>query len=571
MYGEIKTWIVTTACAMFFGFFLCNPIRSYACGEDIYFGTNEDYLLSGEKPDFRAEGHYLEFVFDENYTVEPGDTLWGIAESYCGNGAYYGQIMADNADVAGRPKLLMPGTQLRIRRNLYTSAGLDDYINSDVFQNDMLVDDPGAFTMEDFIAPYRIFASVPYVNDLQEADPYAHWEEFQAEVRKCSEQVCGGRVSGLSFERCQVTGVGPLCSYSFSFDAEGKEYIIIACICYSPTTKSEAYALCDMDYCTETELKEAKGKAFYAAVTYLNPGIYYVKTQDYVGGEDWKYPQLRNPFTDAMHCLYTGPLVQVKDYSDMDVIIWKEPAFEQAVREELARLWQLTPAEKEAFMERDMTVSDLSQIEEILLVYRAKAFKQDESLCVQLNGYEGSWYNIQGTEVTAGTFGSSGLLTTLDDLRNFPQLKCLDINMRGSSITDFSCIGELTQLRILRCDIWSESVQIESVDFLGSLVNLRTLLLGGWQGGRFTNFFGNVRDLSVLRNCPRLAYLTLLTGNVKNYDFLGDLPEIYYFRLNGSGNHSENIVPDIALLPNACFVELYGDSVRFEVGDGYAQ
>ena len=65
MYGEIKTWIVTTACAMFFGFFLCNPIRSYACGEDIYFGTNEDYLLSGEKPDFRAEGHYLEFVFDE--------------------------------------------------------------------------------------------------------------------------------------------------------------------------------------------------------------------------------------------------------------------------------------------------------------------------------------------------------------------------------------------------------------------------------------------------------------------------------------------------------------------------
>ena len=75
----------------------------------------------------------------------------------------------------------------------------------------------------------------------------------------------------------------------------------------------------------------------------------------------------------------------------------------------------------------------------------------------------------------------------------------------------------------------------------------------------------------MLRNCPRLAYLTLLTGNVKNYDFLGDLPEIYYFRLNGSGNHSENIVPDIALLPNACFVEMYGDSVRFEVGDGYAQ
>ena len=76
--------------------------------------------------------------------------------------------------------------------------------------------------------------------------------------------------------------------------------------------------------------------------------------------------------------------------------------------------------------------------------------------------------------------------------------------------------------------------------------------------------------MSILRNCPHLAYLSLATGNVESYDFLGDLPEIHYislYRIAGG----KNIVPDESLLPNACFIEFYGNSVRFEHGEGYEQ
>lgn len=459
----------------------------------------------------------------------------------------------------------MPGTGLKLKKNLYTGVGLQDYINSDVFRDKLLVD-ASAFEMDFFSPPYMIFASVPYLNDLQEADPYVNWEAFQREVSACSKQVCGDLVSDLSFERYQVTGVGPLCGYRFNFDAGDKEYIVMAYFCYNNTAKSEAFAVCEKESCTERQLKEAKGKTLYAAVRFLDPGVYYVKTQDYVGAEDWKYPQLRNPFTDAMRSLYTGPLTQAEEDPDDNVIQWKEPAFEKLVREELAALWQLTPEEKQAFMERDMTAGDLSKIEELSIYYDLRAGQTEERLCVQLN--ECRKNGARGAELYAERSEMSGLLNTLEDLSNFPELKSLDITLYNPAITDLSCIENLVNLRALRCDIYADKAQIENIDFLGSLVNLRTLSLGGWRNGQLTRAYEDVTDLSVLCNCPRLAYLTLLTGNVESYDFLVKLPEIYYIKLDSRGN-CKDVIPDETWLPNACFIEFYGECVRFENGDGY--
>ncbi|MDD6811528.1 MAG: LysM peptidoglycan-binding domain-containing protein [Lachnospiraceae bacterium] len=541
--------------------FLCVPMHCYA-----YFGKNEDYFLEIAKPANRAEGHYLEFVNEETYTVKTGDTLWEIAETYWGNGAYYRQIVSDNRDVVSEPRLLMPGTELKWKKKLYTGVGIEDYIDDDVFRGDLLLE-AEAFEMKEYTAPYTIFASVPYANDLQEADPYVHWEEFQREVKACSSKVCGELVSDISFERYQVTGIGSLCGYSFTFDAGDTEYVVMAYFCYNSTTKSEAFALCDKAYCTEKMLQLAKGKALYAAVRYLDPGVYYVKAHEYVGAEDWKYPQLRNPFTDAMHSLYTGPLVQTENSSEDEIIQWKEPELEKLVREELAALWQLTPEEKQAFMERDMTVSDLNGIEELVLSYYPDDHDATmESLYVQLNGCEenGKW----GAEVSVEQSETTGLLGTLEDLKNFRGLKRLEITLHNSSITDLSCIGELVNLRSLCCRIYSVEKQVESVDFLGSLVNLRELYLCGTSGGYMTRFFENITDLSVLRNCPHLAYLGLIMGNVESYDFMGDLPEIYYIRL-ASDVGCKEVVPEEELLPNACFIEFFDEDVRFECGEGY--
>lgn len=542
-----------------FALFLAFPMHCLA-----YFGTNEDYLLSDTKPEDRITGHYLEFVSEETYTVQPGDTLWGIAESYLGNGADYREIAGRNSAAIKDADLLLPGTTLQLQKKLYTGAGLLDYIDSAVFRYGPC-NRSDAFDGEAFLPPYQIFSFSPYYNDLKEADPYTNWERFQEEVIACGDKVCGERVSDLSFERYLVTGAGVLCYYCFTFDADNKDYLVMACLCYNSTTKSEAFALCDKALCSEEQMKEAKGKTFYAAVRYLDPGGGWIEKRcDYTGAEDWNYPQLRNPFTCAMRNLYTGPLPQEEEYSGDHAVIWKEPALAVLVREELAALWQLTPEEKQAFMERDVTAADLSRIEELELTY----LPEDGRLYLQLNGSEEN--GILGSTITEKSSGKPELLSSLDDLANFAELKELTLEIKNCDITDLSAIGELTSLRMLDCRIYSKEKRVDSMEFLGSLENLRALFLRGADRlANWTYFWDDVTDLSVLRNCPRLAYLFVWAGNVESYDFLEDLPEIYYINLDMPSKDGKGVKPDEALLPNACFIEFYGERIRYEVGDGY--
>ena len=120
-------------------------------------------------------------------------------------------------------------------------------------------------------------------------------------------------------------------------------------------------------------------------------------------------------------------------------------------------------------------------------------------------------------------------------------------------------------------NIYSADTQVKNLDFLGKLTNLRKLHIGGWFFGWDHNeYFRDITDLSILRNCSHLAYLSLSTGNVESYDFLGNLPEIHYISLYKMSG-GKNTVPDESLLPNACFIEFYGDCVRFENGEGYEQ
>ena len=123
-------------------------------------------------------------------------------------------------------------------------------------------------------------------------------------------------------------------------------------------------------------------------------------------------------------------------------------------------------------------------------------------------------------------------------------------------------------------NIYSADAQVKNLDFLGKLTNLRKLYIGGWfwelEYNKGNEYYRGITDLSILRSCPHLAYLSLETGNVESYDFLGNLPEIYYISLYEMSD-GKNIVPDESLLPNACFIEFYGDCVRFEHGEGYEQ
>lgn len=565
--GRRIKWYVTSA------FFLIT-LSAVSMDCDAYFGKNKDYIFTEELSEDRGETHYLEFVSKETYTVEPGDTLWDIAEDYWGKGIYYQRLLTDNEDVVDIPEHLMPGTELGLGKTLYLNVGIADYINEDQFGFDLLVEED-AFEIDDSLGlknyslPYCIYASVPYVNDLKEADPYVHWEDFQEEVSRCSREICGDLVSDLSFERYQVTGLGNLCGYRFTFDAGDTEYVIMAYFCYNKTTKSEAFALCEKKRCTETVLDMVRGKTCYAAVRFLDPNTYREKLQDYRGAETWNYPQLRNPFATAMWQLYSGPLKQVEDYPEDYAILWEEPEFEKAVREELSRLWQLTEEEKQAFAERDVTAGDLALIEEMVIDYYSIKYDEKEYLRVQLNDSED-----YGTSITYDSQAEEQLMETLEDLRHFHGLKRLKIRFYAPDIPDLSCLENLTGLKELDMNLYSADTQAENLDFLGKLTALRKLRIDGkygeWKYGfdyGHNQYFEGISDLSVLRNCPHLAYLTLTAGRLESYDFLENLPNLYQISMSGA-NIGENIE---SLLPNACFIEINGKSVRFETGEGYEQ
>ena len=50
----------------------------------------------------------------EIYTVEPGDTLYGIAEAFYGNGQKYMKIYNANRDKISDPNKIYPGMELVI-------------------------------------------------------------------------------------------------------------------------------------------------------------------------------------------------------------------------------------------------------------------------------------------------------------------------------------------------------------------------------------------------------------------------------------------------------------------------
>lgn len=556
-------------------FFCCSGPGSMQA--EAYFGKNEDYLLVRQKPTDRGRDYYLEFVNEDGkiHTVQEGDTLWEIAREYYGSGLAYEKLLEENKELVDMPENLQIGTNLKISERLYTRAGMKDFMDENVVLH-RVINGPDAWKWERGSQAYEIFQSITYRNDLGEHAPYQNWEDFQKEVINCSRRLCGDRVSDLSFARYQVTGLCDMCYYQFAFDGGGEKYVIMASLACTDTTKSEAFAVCDMDKCSQTDLEEIKGKLFYTVVRHIYGGMWYAKDADYVGAEDWKYPQLHNPFTQAMRTLCDEPLARIEDYPDNYEIVWKEPVLEDMVREELVELWQLTEEECTEFMERPVTAGDLAAVESLQLYVDQK----EEEVLLQLNRYQYSTKRsedmLTGLDIfydrETSTVRTRTILTTLDDLGNFPSLKRVDIKLYNSSITDFSALGRMEGLRELCVDHEDPVARLENEDmgFLKNLKNLRQLCLYGRQreglGSLYvTQAYEGVTDMSVLKNCSHLAYLRLSMGNVECYDFLEELPEIHYIDLEGR-EENKNVIPDESLLPNACFIEFYGDQVRFDVG-----
>lgn len=91
------------------------------CGAEVTVGTICEYCGSmaefeyyGQKPRQQKQHPQSERMALQGniYTVQRGDTLWGIAEKYLGNGTKYTQIASENH--IKNPNLIYPGQRIKI-------------------------------------------------------------------------------------------------------------------------------------------------------------------------------------------------------------------------------------------------------------------------------------------------------------------------------------------------------------------------------------------------------------------------------------------------------------------------
>lgn len=523
-----------------------------------------------------AEDHKSDFIRlgaqSRSYKVKPGDTLWGISRQLLGTGARYEEILKDNCSSIGDVYHLMPGDVLTVSQSLY--------IPKDRYDRGGLVSEGGFHIASPDMVKHSLFLtnnlnegdiygsdisiySLPVTNQMEENALTASeedWEAFTAEVMRCSEN-CGGRVSNLKFEKYTVENGCDLCGYSFDFDAGDEIWEYVAFYRLGERNMAEVIGKREKEpgKPQDTLLIDV---ARYIAASFEDfggrIGMGYTKMADNVGAWDWNYPELHNLFTSAMKNYVVYAERPDENYPNDHEILWKEPMFEQAVRNGLTELWQLNEEEKAAFLERPLMASDMAVIKNInCTLYNPGTRRADEDamaaggpvLYLTCNGHLEKIYPGKDS------------MFSYEDLGSFTGAE--ELVMSGCETADFSFIANMTHLKTLRINA---GTTVEDIEFLSPLKELRMLQLVGvytYEEGAPAGFL-KLTDLSVLANCGELRYLYLCTPLVTDFSFLNGCPEICTVNLMGEWKGKEPSIPDMKLLPNARFLDFYGENYRFE-------
>lgn len=526
-----------------------------------------DYRMVDTLPEGKEGSEFISLINDDiEYQVEAGDTLWGIARRFWGSGNRYQEICSRNTDVIFDPGVLMAGDTIRIPSYVYIPK--DRFDNGGLTCRESIrialpeIVDNSYFLTDSIHVPYQprhiAVSSLPVTNRMGENALTENWEEFVAEVERCSEN-CQGRVSNLKFEKYGMKEGSDLCGYSFDFDTGEK--VMEFALFYRLGVKNMAEVIGVQEKPQETSVKNVVDVTRYIAASFQDYGekigAGFVKTTDNVGALDWNYPELHNPFTFAMEeCIEYAPDPQQDMPGDYE-IRWEEPMLEQLTRSALVELWQLEGDTKEKFQERPLMASDLDVIRRVRCMFYPEGFpygRKDEADYMPLLVLEcnGCWEELRLEGDAALTCGDLGYF------RNAEKLELVICTQK-----DYSFIANMPHLKELSI---RAGETVDNVDFLSGLEELRTLELiqdYDYEDGGKPAAFENITDVSQLKSCTQLHYLFLEMPGLRDFSFLESCPQICTMELSGEPE-GEPAVPDLELLPNARFIHFYEDSVRFE-------
>lgn len=267
------------------------PVQELSEGADA-----EDYIrLTGDKM--------------REYEVQEGDSLWRISERFYGIGCKWPTIVRGE-DAPEDPNILLVGETVfvpevfYIRKDPYSRGGLRSEGSFRIEQPDgfhyYFLDDDVTYGWWEGDDENQIHC-LPVTNPVGE-NPFHEpedWEAFQAEAVRCSEELCPGKVSNLTFEKSHTEDGFDLYGYSFEYNTGEEVLEYVDFFKFGKANMAEVIGVRKQE--PNTVLVNT---VRYMAASFIDyggePGMSWGDdTLPNVGADKWEYPYLHNLFEAA--------------------------------------------------------------------------------------------------------------------------------------------------------------------------------------------------------------------------------------------------------------------------------
>ena len=267
------------------------------------------FALVYELPEWAEPEDYIKLTDDKmvEYEVQEGDSLWRISERFYGTG-YKWTTIVRTGDAPENPNYLLAGETVFIPEICYIPK--DPYSRGGLCsEGSFQIEQPAGFAhhfLSDNVTyiPWKEenqIYSLPVTNPVGE-NPFHEpedWEAFQAEVIRCSEELCPGRVSSLTFEKSHMEDGCDLYGYSFEYDTGEEILEYVDFFKFGKANMSEVIGVREQE--PNTVLVNT---VRYMAASFTDyggePGMSWGDgVAPNIGADKWEYPYLHNLFEAA--------------------------------------------------------------------------------------------------------------------------------------------------------------------------------------------------------------------------------------------------------------------------------
>ena len=267
------------------------------------------FALVQELPEWAEPEGYIKLMSDNmlEYVVQEGDSLWRISERIYGTG-YQWTAIERSGHGAKDPNDLWAGETVFIPEVFYIPK--DPYSRGGLYsEGSFQIEQPAGFAhyfLDDdvnymFWEEENQIHSLPITNPVGE-NPFHEpedWEAFQAEVMRCSEELCPGRVSNLTFEKSYMEDGCDLYGYSFEYDTGEEVLEYVDFFKFGKGNMSEVIGVREQE-----PNAVLVNTVRYMAASFVDyggrPGMGWGDdAAPNVGADQWEYPYLHNLFEAA--------------------------------------------------------------------------------------------------------------------------------------------------------------------------------------------------------------------------------------------------------------------------------